>query len=217
MNTNPAALVLTSSVPASVTNDIRGLKAPVEIPTAWTWLWWILGLAAVGVLAWLAWRRWRKKAAAAAPEIIVPPHVRAKEKLRAALALISEPRPFCISVSDTIRVYLEERFELHAPDRTTEEFLDELQSSALLTIDQKKSLGEFLVRCDLVKFARYEPWETELRDLHDAAARLVDETQFRTLPPAGTEGSPSLGIRSDNVAPSPEIPKTEQDEPRKSS
>jgi hypothetical protein len=197
MNTNPAALVLTSNVPASVTNDIRGLKAPVEIPTAWTWLWWILGLAALGVFAWLAWRRWRKKAAAPTPEIVVPAHVRAREKLRAALSLISEPRPFCISVSDTIRVYLEECFDLHAPDRTTEEFLEELQSSALLTLEQKKSLGEFLARCDLVKFARYEPWETELRDLYDAALRLVDETQFQTRPPAWTEGQPGLKKNAD--------------------
>ena len=42
---------------------------------------------------------------------LVPPHVRAKQKLQEALALINQPRPFCIVVSDTIRFYLEERFE----------------------------------------------------------------------------------------------------------
>jgi hypothetical protein len=80
-------------------------------------------------------------------------------------------------VSDTVRFYLEERFTFHAPERTTEEFLHELQNTNLLLPDQKESLGEFLKRCDLVKFARYEPREVELRDLHDSAVRLIDETE----------------------------------------
>src|SRR5262249_25666994 len=108
---------------------------------------------------------------------VTPPHVRARQKLQEALALIAQPRPFCIMVSDTIRWYLEERFSFRAPERTTEEFLYELQGTDLLTPDQKTSLGEFLQRCDLVKFARYEPGEPELRDLHDSALRLIEETE----------------------------------------
>jgi hypothetical protein len=80
-------------------------------------------------------------------------------------------------VSDTIRLYLEERFDFRAPERTTEEFLYELQGTNLLTSDQKDSLGGFLQSCDLVKFARYEPGEAELRNLHDSALRLVEETE----------------------------------------
>jgi len=72
---------------------------------------------------------------------------------------------------------LEERFRFHAPERTTEEFLYELRETNLLTPDQKDGLGEFLKRCDLVKFARYEPREPELRDLHESALRLVEETE----------------------------------------
>jgi hypothetical protein len=81
-------------------------------------------------------------------------------------------------VSNTLRLYLEERFNLRAPERTTEEFLVELRTSRHLTVDQKQSLGEFLESCDLVKFARFEPNEMALWQLHDAALRLVDETQF---------------------------------------
>jgi hypothetical protein len=101
------------------------------------------------------------------------------------LALIATPRPFCIMVSDTIRIYLEERFDFHAPERTTEEFLYELKSTNRLTPDQKTSLGEFLERCDLVKFARYEPSEPELRELHSSAVRLLDETEPVTTPTSG--------------------------------
>ena len=110
-------------------------------------------------------------------EPVVPPHVRARRRLEQALRLIDDPKPFTIAVSDATRQYLEERFQFKAPERTTEEFLYELQASNLLTPDQKQSLGEFLKRCDMVKFARYEPLREELQSMHDSALRLVDETE----------------------------------------
>ena len=159
------------------TNVLRDIKPPVEIPSGWAWLWWVLLVLAVAALAFLAWRYWQKRRAQAQIVPVVPPHIRAKQKLREALALIGQPREFCIAVSDTIRWYLEERFEFRAPERTTEEFLYELQGTNLLTPDQKESLGEFLKRCDLVKFAKYEPGPPELHDLHDSSVRLVEETE----------------------------------------
>ena len=107
----------------------------------------------------------------------IPAHVRAKQKLEEALALISQPKEFCVLVSDTIRFYLEERFDFRAPERTTEEFLRELGETDLLLPEQKESLGKFLESCDLVKFAKYEPRENELRELHGAAVKLVEETE----------------------------------------
>ena len=72
---------------------------------------------------------------------------------------------------------MEERFEFRAPERTTEEFLRELGGTELLAGEQKESLGGFLESCDLVKFAKYEPAENELRQLHGAALKLVEETE----------------------------------------
>jgi hypothetical protein len=179
--TNDAALIVPPPAPAALTNDIRAIKPPVDIPNAWVWLWWGLAIAVVLALATAALLWWRKQRAQVPPVPVIPAHVRAKQRLQAALALIHDPRLFCIEVSGVIRVYLEERFDFHAPERTTEEFLLELQATQLLTPDQKQSLGEFLQSCDLVKFARYEPTESALRELHDSALRLVDETQFEPL------------------------------------
>ena len=168
-------------------NDIRDIKPPVEIPSGWEWLWWTLGALAVAALLFAAWRCWQKRRSQIPVEPPVPAHVRAKQKLQEALALITRPEPFCVLVSDTIRVYLEERFNFRAPERTTEEFLHELQGTNLLSAEQKEKLGEFLERCDLVKFAKYEPREPELRDLHGSALRLVEETEPKPeLPPVVT-------------------------------
>lgn len=186
-----------SSATGPATNALRDIKPPVEIPSVWAWVAWVLGALAVAALAFWAWRRWQKRRAEIPPVPVIPPHIRAKQKLQEALALIGEPRQFCILVSDTVRWYLEERFDFHAPERTTEEFLHELQGTDLLTRDQKSSLGEFLNRCDLVKFAKYEPREPELRDLHDSALRLVEETEPQppALEPApgATIGDSGLG------------------------
>jgi len=166
-----------TSQAAAAEDTLREIKPPIEIINVWLWVTvgviaLVLAAVAIGMIVFFALR---KKQIAIPPPI--PPHTRAKEKLKEALALIAQPKPFCILVSDTLRIYLEERFKFHAPERTTEEFLHELQATDRLLPDQKESLGEFLKRCDLVKFARFEPREAELRDLHDSAVRLVEETR----------------------------------------
>lgn len=161
---------------------LRDIKPPVEIPDAWMWVWIALAVVAVVALAYIMWRYWRNRGTHIAVPPLIPAHIRARRHLEDALALLSQPKPFCIAVSDTVRLYLEERFSFHAPERTTEEFLRELQGTDLLLPDQKESLGEFLKQCDLVKFARYEPGEQELRGLHESALRLVEETEPQPEP-----------------------------------
>lgn len=178
-----------SSPAAAAQDTLRDIKPPVEIINVWLWVALgavalVLVLAAIGLILFFALR---KKPVVTPPP--VPPHVRAKQKLKEALELLSQPKPFCILVSDTLRFYLEERFNFHAPERTTEEFLHELQATDRLLPDQKESLGDFLKRCDLVKFAQYEPRETELRELHDSAVRLVEETEPAPAPAAPTDAT----------------------------
>jgi hypothetical protein len=181
MKTN--ALTITNFDTPPATNDIRALKPPIEIPNVWLWVWGILGALVLAGSVYIAWRYWRKKANEPVFIPMIPPHERARQKLQEALAIIGQPRAFCILVSDTIRLYLEERFNFHAPDRTTEEFLHELKATDRLLPDQKESLGGFLSVCDMVKFARYEPGLPELQALHDSAVRLIDETEPQPLAP----------------------------------
>jgi hypothetical protein len=186
MASNAGILIPPPAPPTTVesTNDIRAIKPPVEIPNLWLWALWIGGAL---VLIWILgaifaiWLANKKRRAMPVP---IPPHVRARQRIDAALKLIGDPRAFCIAVSDAVRLYLEERFTLRAPERTTEEFLRDLQKTAALTAQQKSSLTAFLEQCDLVKFARFEPPESVLRELHESALRLVHETQYDAASPA---------------------------------
>ena len=185
--TNSSALIVPAQPPAAGGAAAAPVfqEAPkplIYIPNHWAWFLWTLLILALLAALYFGWRWWRKKPALVIPPI--PAHVRARRRLEQALAMIGEPKLFSILVSGAIREYLEERFDFRAPERTTEEFLHELQSSLLLTRDQKNSLAEFLASCDLIKFAKYEPTETELRGLYQSALRLVNETEPR-LAPAG--------------------------------
>ena len=40
MNTNPAALVVPPPSPVSTNEGLRDIKAPVDIPNTWAWVWW---------------------------------------------------------------------------------------------------------------------------------------------------------------------------------
>ena len=128
----------------------------------------------------------RRRARAPVPtEIAVPPHVKAQ---RALARLRGAPRTtpaqieaFYVEVSNVLRVYLEERFGLRAPERTTEEFLRELESGDQLAREHRAELERFLSQCDLVKFAAFVPTEHD----HLATFALAEAFVERTRPDRG--------------------------------
>jgi hypothetical protein len=192
-------MTATNNNVAETLPDIHDIKPPIEIASGTAWIWWIVLMVAIAVAAFLLsyWLKRRKLNVVLPPP--VPPHIRAKKKLKEALALITQPKPFVVAVSDTARSYLEERFNFRAPERTTEEFLRELAGTKLLLPDQKDSLGNFLESCDLVKFAKYEPGEKELMDLHGSALRLIEETEPQPQP--GTNaGSAAQALEPEELA-----------------
>jgi hypothetical protein len=132
----------------------------------------ILGvLAVLGVIWWALRRRTRQQA-----EFRESAAARARARLSESWAWVEQPERFCTRLSEVVRVYLEERFGLKAPDQTTEEFLASLPQSSALDAALKPLLEDFLTQCDWVKFAQGDPGRTECERLHQMASRLIDET-----------------------------------------
>ena len=186
MTTNAPALVLPDPADASnpldesLPSSLHDIKPPVEIISFWDIiLWGAVILIFLGV-CYAAWRYWMRKQTRrpAAEEWAsrIPPNERARQRLDAALEHLHDPKFFCTLVSDAIRQYLEEQFDLRVPERTTEEFLSELQHSTLLDYAQKETLGSFLNQCDMVKFAKAEMLGKELQGLHQSALQFVRDT-----------------------------------------
>ena len=86
-------------------------------------------------------------------------------------------KQFHEEISDILRHYIEHRFELRAPERTTEEFLSELQVSNVLGESDKGDLGEFLVHCDLVKFAKHSPSSEQIQETFNLVKSFIEKTK----------------------------------------
>ncbi len=80
-------------------------------------------------------------------------------------------------MSGVLRRYLEDRFGLHAPERTTEEFLRELEFGDALARGHRAELRRFLMQCDLVKFARHQPVERDHVETFELASAFVESTR----------------------------------------
>jgi hypothetical protein len=158
--------------------DIEGV---VEMP-AKPFYWWVWLLCAIGIIAaagsWLYIRRRRVKELV---RIFKPAHEIAYERLRALvrqdLIKAGKIKEFYERLSDILRHYIEHRFNLRAPERTTEEFLAELPAANMLSQSEQERLGEFLRHCDLVKFAKYNPTSEQIQKTFDLVKDFIETTK----------------------------------------
>lgn len=96
---------------------------------------------------------------------------------------------FFVEISDVVRLYLEQRFNLRAPELTTDEFLQLAQAESELTKQHQLMLGEFLQQADVVKFAGVSASREDVRRSLDLAARFVDETREESDSQQSTESA----------------------------
>jgi hypothetical protein len=83
------------------------------------------------------------------------------------------PYEFSIRVSEILRRYVTDEYELPLTRQTSVEFLESLANTPRFSEDEKSLLGDFLNRCDLIKFARYEASQAESELLLEEATRFV--------------------------------------------
>ncbi len=177
--------------------DIKEIAPPVDLPREHPW--WLYAAGVLTVLALAAgyfwWKRRKRADAEAAPP--PPAHEVAYRTLEELLAedllMKGEAKLFYLRLSNILRHYIEDRFGLRAPERTTEEFMDELRSTDSLEPAHKGLLKDFLRHCDMVKFAEHQPSKDEVDDTIASCRRFIDETKVE----AGEVGQP-LGVAAAN-------------------
>jgi len=175
-----ATVVVGEQEPAGTVARVSELLDPLPLPLPPADL---LGFAAVLFAALTAlWIYIVATSRVVVAEVYVPPpdHVaiEALDKLRLALPRTPEDvLGFIVAVSDVLRCYIEGRFELHAPSRTTEEFLLEAAVVDSGLADRTDSLELFLTQCDLVKYARHRPSLEQAVGMLDSAGTFVEETR----------------------------------------
>lgn len=171
--------------------EIHEIAPPVELAKpAPGWLWPLvagIGAVAVAVVIMILLARRKSKEAVVAR---IPPHEVAFAELERLVAENlpekGELKTFYQRVSDILRHYIENRFGLRAPERTTEEFLNELKSGEALDANHKSLLGGFLKHCDLVKFAELQPTHDDIQSTFDSCKNFILETKESMAVPAAS-------------------------------
>jgi hypothetical protein len=200
---NPPSLLAAAPSPTNLIDDLRLLQAPKPLPVVWQI---VILVAALGLIGLLLWRRAvARRGAGPTAAGIAEAREDALAELEKLRGLISteNSRTYAIQVSGVVRRYIERRFAIHAPKRSTEEFLLEAQGSGRLDERHRKNLTQFLAACDFLKFAKATAEVKELKLIHEGAVRFVTDTQEEA--PAAQAGAKTNPIPAKAGAPN-EIP-----------
>lgn len=169
--------------------EINDIAPPASFPFGWRNILIVIGcLAAAGVAAFLFIKRRRIR------EKLIPPlpaHEKAYRRLQELLesGMLDERRyrEFTAAVANVLRQYIEDRFGLRAPERTTEEFLVEAGAGLPVPPEQKRILMDFLTYCDLVKFAALEPAADDVKSSFNTCKDFIEATKEREEVKAAAE------------------------------
>jgi hypothetical protein len=181
LTTDTWPITITSVIgDAADTAALRDIRGHIGVPTN-DWIIWAsvgsgLALLLLGLLA----RRWsRLHAASEEPEL--SPHELARKQLDEleAEGLLEQHsyQTFYFRLSDILRHYIEGRFGMRAPKKTTPEFLTDLKTCAIFEHDQQTNLSHFMRCSDMVKFALHEPPVEEGREAMQLARVFVKDTE----------------------------------------
>lgn len=157
--------------------ELHDISPPVDYSLVPTWVIFaaaFAGLSLLGLIGWLIRRRLRR------PKPMQSPRARSLELLRRAREQITEisPYKFSIRVSDILRRYVTEQYQLPLTRQTSVEFLEALARTASFSEEEKSLLGDFLNRCDLIKFGRYDATTADSELLLEEATRFVEGGQL---------------------------------------
>jgi len=171
------------TVPVSTAEEIKDVKSPIIIPYNWNWLLlWVavaIFLIAAGYFSYKKYKQKKLEQPVEKKIIIIPPHVKA---LAALENLESEQlwqkgfiKDYHSRITEIIRNYFEERFDLPAMELTTTETIEHLknikENDIILDITYN-----FLSNADLVKFAKFQPLETVNEEMMKQAKEIIQST-----------------------------------------
>jgi Domain of unknown function (DUF4381) len=153
------------------------IAPPVDYSFIPTWLIFLasfVGLSLIGLIVWLIKRKGKPLTPPKLPREIALEEL---ERISAEFETMN-PYLFSIRVSDILRRYVTNQYALPVTRQTSVEFLTALAKSSPFSENEKSLLEDFLNRCDLVKFARYEATSADSQLLLEEATRFVKGEQL---------------------------------------
>ncbi|MCK4679212.1 MAG: hypothetical protein KAT48_13845 [Bacteroidales bacterium] len=180
-----ALLLEVQTIEVDTSKDIIDIKPPIHVPVSFQeiWPWLVLGL--LGLLFMLGIIYFIKKRKKSEPIIqirkkpVLPPHQIALDALeslkRKKLWQSGKIKSYHTELTDIVRRYIENRFDIQAIEMVTFEILVAMQRT-VATDEAKEKLKEMLELADLVKFAKEKPLPDDEEKSMKYAINFINDT-----------------------------------------
>lgn len=203
IRTNPVTLNV-YSLPIDTTRGPTDIKMPYDAPVTLKEVTpYILGAILIGAILFFIFYALRRKKNNK-PLFVLPKkpkepaHVIALRELdrikKEKLWQQGKTKQFYSEITETLRRYIEERFEIKAMEQTSDETLESFQiRSGLLDNKTYNNLNMILKTADLVKFAKYQTLPDDDNMTLVNAYFFVDNTKIEKLPEAPNKSNEEDG------------------------
>ena len=193
--TEPLYLKVNTVATDTSLTKIKDIKAPYDEPFDWKWylpqIYIGLAILAGIIILIIVIRKLNKRKP---EEVIViekpkiPAHVTALETLEKikeeAVWKDNRTKEYYSAIADTLRLYIEERFNINALELTSDEII-KIFKSQVVDSESKSKLNQILTLSDFVKFAKQIPIEAEhtltLNNAFDFVKGTMREEQVKPI------------------------------------
>jgi len=164
----------------TLAEEFHDIAPPVDYSLIPPWLVFVAVFVALSILGLIVWLIARRRKPASPPK---PPREIALEELERISGEMEHVSPyqFSIRVSDILRKYVTQQYGVPATRQTSIEFLGAVAQASPFSEEEASLLEDFLNRCDLIKFARYEATMSDSKLLLDEAIRFVKGAQLAAV------------------------------------
>jgi len=179
--------------------DLRDLKKQADIPGEFPWLLIAILAATACILGAAAWYIRRKYHRSSIPGPSTPardPLVVAEEELRDLLARRwpenGLTKKFYVLLSEIVKRIVHAAYGIATEERTTIEIMDSLHRLSGLAREIPEAIQSLLLQCDIVKFAKYIPSNSENDHAAEEAYRILAHAKEHSR--QSVVGSDGIGV-----------------------
>lgn len=202
LRTDDISIMVSALLPETLNKmKLHDIVPPVPLRRSaaiWIWAASLAGFLLAGFMAFY-FVRTRRNAKIVSAIPYLAPHEQAYRELEQLVAedLVKkgEIKAFYQKISGILRRYIENRFGIHAPEQTTDEFLTGSRQDTTFPETYHILLRTFLRHCDLVKFAAHQPSTEEIQDTLDSCKKFIAETRTTEMEPGNATDPRVVGTK----------------------
>ncbi|MEI6433321.1 MAG: BatA domain-containing protein [Bacteroidota bacterium] len=184
--TSGLLLLAVHTVKVDTTQAIKPIIGPLKVPITFREMlpWLLAGLAVILIVIFIIWyiskRKKKQPVLQFKAKVVLLPHETALqelEKLRTKkLWQSGKIKAYHSELTEILRKYIEDRFQIQALEQTSSEIIQNLQNNPVCPHTTLDRLNDLLVHADMVKFAKAQPVASENERSLTEAITFINET-----------------------------------------